>query len=121
MKNILKISILGISILLVSCITTKGTDSKNNEKENIASVNTKEMEEKGFIKGTITLTEKSRGCQYIISVEKYKDKLDPINLHDFFKTEIPEKIWVKYNSLRMKSRCNEARPVSITEIQKRVD
>ncbi|MDY8135243.1 hypothetical protein [Aquimarina sp. 2201CG5-10] len=119
MRNILKIS-LALVLCISGCSTTKGTDNKDKEDgENSAQIiNPDKMVEQGFSKGTLTVN-KSNGCPYILTVEKYKDKLDPINLGDFFKGDMPEKVWVKYASLRMASRCNEARPVSINEISKR--
>jgi len=122
MKKNLKICIILVSLFLYSCITTQGADGKNGEdgKGSSQLIDSKEIIEKGLIKGTLS-TSKSEGCSYILTVEKYTDKLDPINIQDFFKTDVPEKVWVKYSDLRMNSRCSEARPVSITEISKRTD
>ncbi|MDH7446148.1 hypothetical protein [Aquimarina sp. 2201CG14-23] len=122
MKRLLKISCLVIIFVLGSCITAKGTDDKavNDTKNDSQSISSEKMQKDGFIKGTLT-TNKSSDCPYILTVEKYTDKLDPINIQDFFKNNIPEKVWVKYSSLRMNSRCNDARPVSITEISARTD
>ena len=78
------------------------------------------MIEQGFDKGLITIS-KSEGCPYILNIEKYKDNLDPINLKDFFKDEIPEKVWVKFSNMRMQSRCEVARPITITEISERTE
>ncbi|RKN07688.1 hypothetical protein D7036_07170 [Aquimarina sp. BL5] len=109
-------------ICLYSCNTTKRTDTKavSDNKNNSQTINSEKMLEKGFIKGTLS-TNKSKDCPYILTVEKYADKLDPINIQDFFKIDVPEKVWVKYSDLRMSSRCNDARPVSIQEMSKRVD
>ncbi|WP_299221518.1 hypothetical protein [uncultured Aquimarina sp.] len=109
-------------ICFYSCNTTKRTDGKavNDDKNNSQTINSEKMLEKGFIKGTLS-TNKSKGCPYILTVEKYADKLDPINIQDFFKNDMPEKVWVKYSDLRMNSRCNDARPVSIQEISTRTD
>lgn len=122
MKNILKICTILVSLFLFSCITTHGADGKKGEdgKGSSQIINSEKMIEKGFIKGTLSAS-KSEGCSYILTVEKYTDKLDPINIQEFFKTDMPEKVWVKYSDLRMNSRCKEARPVSITEISKRTD
>ncbi len=123
MKNILKTSFVLISLISYSCITTQGADGKKGEngKESAQIIDSKEMIEKGFIKGTLSIN-KSKDCSYILTVEKYADKLDPINIQDFFKTDdMPEKVWVKYSNLRMNSRCKEARPVSIQEISNRTD
>ncbi|AXT52201.1 hypothetical protein D1818_15650 [Aquimarina sp. BL5] len=122
MRGLLKISCLMTIICLYSCNTTKRTDTKavSDNKNNSQTINSEKMLEKGFIKGTLS-TNKSKDCPYILTVEKYADKLDPINIQDFFKIDVPEKVWVKYSDLRMSSRCNDARPVSIQEMSKRVD
>lgn len=92
--------------------TPKATTPKNE-------IQVDQMIENGFSKGTIT-TNKSEGCPFILTVDTYSDQLDPINLGDFFKSdEVPDLVWVKFGSLRMPSRCNEARPVSIIEIKVR--
>jgi len=122
MKNILKICIILICITLYSCITAQRADGKKGTdgKENSQLVNSKEMLEKGFVKGTLSIG-KSKNCTYILTVETYTDKLDPINIRDFFKNDVPDKVWVKYSNLRMMNRCKEGRPVSIKEIIKRTD
>lgn len=122
MKYIRKTCIILISLLLSSCITTQGADGKKGEdgKGSAQLMDAKQMIERGFIKGTLS-TSKSKDCPYVLTVEKYDDRLDPINVQKFFKTEIPEKVWVKYSNLRMRNRCIEARPVSITEIKNRTD
>ncbi|WP_299259524.1 hypothetical protein [uncultured Aquimarina sp.] len=122
MRGLLKISCLIAIIYLQSCNTTKRTDVKavNDDQNNSQITSSEKMLEKGFTKGALSIN-KSKDCPYILTVEKYTDKLDPINIQDFFKTDIPEKVWVKYSDLRMNSRCNEARPVSIQEISKRID
>ncbi len=91
-------------------MSTKNTNNKNIDAENLI----KEGYKKGVLKAT-----SSTNCPYTLTVEAYKDTLDPINLSDFFKESIPEKVWVKYSSLRMKNRCNNGRPVSINNIKKR--
>ncbi|GAA4116548.1 hypothetical protein GCM10022393_17230 [Aquimarina addita] len=75
------------------------------------------MLEKGFSKG-ILKKNGSKRCPYILTVEKYTYRLDPINLNDFFKSnDVPEKVWVQYSSLKMANRCPDGRPVSIREIK----
>ncbi|WP_378179584.1 hypothetical protein [Aquimarina sp. SS2-1] len=119
MKNSIKFTVLVLFISFQACITTKGKDTTEG-KDLSTTEDIINMKEKGFIKGTLS-TSKSEGCPYILSVEKYEDKLDPINIQDFFKHEMPEKVWVKYSNLRMQNRCSEARPISIQEISKRTD
>ncbi|MBQ0733986.1 hypothetical protein ACFSJT_06945 [Aquimarina celericrescens] len=114
----LKIAYLFAMLSLYTCATTKTTNTAE-AKADVQQIDEKEMIEKGFSKGTITVN-KSKDCPYVLTVEEYQDKLDPINLGEFFKDgQIPERVWVKFSSLRMPSRCSEARPVSINEINKR--
>ncbi len=120
MKNMLKMACLLLLFSAYNCVPAKGVDAKNtsDSKSDTQLIASKEMIEKGFSKGTI-VSSKSAGCPYILNVEEYKDNLDPINLGEFFKAEIPESVWVKFSNLRMASRCNNARPISITEIKTR--
>lgn len=115
-----KLYILVILLSISNCKPTNTIGSNDNNSSNpiIKQNISKEMIEKGFSKGTI-ISSKSKGCPYILNVEEYKDNLDPINLSDFFKAEIPNQVWVKFASLRRPSRCNDARPVSILEINTR--
>lgn len=108
---------------LYTCSSTKQSTNTNTAeaKTEVQTVNAKEMIEKGFSKGTIVVS-KSEGCPYILTVEQFQDQLDPINIDQFYKEgEIPSKVWVKFASLRMANRCNDARPVSISEIEKRAE
>jgi hypothetical protein len=120
MKNMLKIACLLLLLSAYNCVPAKGVYAKGSatSKNDIQISTSKEMIEKGFSKGTI-VSSKSEGCPYILNVEEYKDNLDPINLSEFYKAEIPQHVWVKFGSLRMPSRCTDARPVSITEIKMR--
>ncbi len=122
MIQLFKIFCLLIIISLNSCMTTKKTNEKDKPQTDISQqISSESMQEKGFTKGILTLTKSDIDCPYILNVEKYKDNLDPINLKDFFKSEVPKKVWVKYADLRMKNRCQSGRPVSIIEISKRSD
>ncbi|MBG6133389.1 hypothetical protein IWQ47_004799 [Aquimarina sp. EL_43] len=120
MKNMLKTACLLLLFSAYNCVPAKGVNSESaaTSKNDIQISTSKEMIEKGFSKGTI-VSSKSEGCPYILNVEEYKDNLDPINLEEFFKTKVPQYVWVKFGSLRMASRCTDARPVSITEIKMR--
>lgn len=121
MKNMLKITCLLLLLSTYNCAPSKGkkdTTNTNNPAVIPKNENATDMQEKGFAKGTIQVT-KSKDCPYVLNVEAYKDNLDPININEFFKTEVPEQVWIKFASLRMPSRCNDARPVSILEIRKR--
>ncbi len=120
MNNVFKISIFAVLLSLYHCIPAKGVEGKDDVTASVEPRQdiSKEMIEKGFSKGTIRVS-KSEGCPYILNVSEYKDNLDPINLREFLKTEVPEKVWVKFASLRMPNRCDEARPVSILKMNKR--
>ena len=50
----------------------------------------------------------------------YPYHLDPINITEEFKKD-GEKIWIKFGGLKMMNRCEKANPISIIEIQKRVE
>jgi hypothetical protein len=78
------------------------------------------MTSNGFKMGTIVTSEEEGDCAITIQLEDkdYQYFLDPINLEEGFKTN-GEKVWVKFNGLRMANRCIKANPVSIVEIQKR--
>jgi len=116
-----------ISALLIfgtfNCAPKKEISSNDaaHAKTEAKSITPKQMEDKGFSKGTIVVN-KSKDCPYVLTIGEYKDKLDPINLDEFFKnTAIPEKVWVTYANLRMPNRCSDARPVTVTAIEKRVE
>ena len=115
-----KIYCLIAIVFFFSCDTTKKADiqTRNDTKKESRITNSQEMLDKGYSKGILS-TSKSKECPYILTVEQYNDQLDPINLHDFFISDVPHNVWVKYSSLKMKNRCNNARPVSISEISKR--
>ncbi|MEB3347505.1 hypothetical protein U6A24_18665 [Aquimarina gracilis] len=118
-----RIACLVASLTLYTCSGAKQTTTAAAAETTteIQTISAKEMKEKGFSKGTLT-SSKSKDCPYILTIEEYKDKLDPINLGDFFKgDDMPAQVWVKFSNLRMASRCNDARPVSITAIDKRIE
>ncbi len=121
MENMLKLVSFILLLSTFNCASSKQEASSQDAttaKTETAVINAKEMIDKGFSKGTIT-SSKSQDCPYILNVEQYKDNLDPVNLGEFFKGDIPDQVWVKFASLRMPSRCDTARPVNILEISKR--
>lgn len=122
MQNSFKICLILITIFLYNCKTSKKTDAENKNEQNnyVEKISETRMKEEGYVRGLLK-SNTSKDCPYILTVEAYEDVMDPINLRDFFKVDIPEKVWVKYSSLRMKNRCTEARPISIIAIEKRVD
>jgi len=120
MENIFKICLFFLILSFHSCITTKAADGNDgkNGKNAVQTLNAEKMKEQGFSKGVIT-TNKSEGCPYILIIDTYQDKLDPINIQDFFNSDMPKNVWVKFGNMRMKNRCSDARPVSIIEIKRR--
>ncbi len=80
------------------------------------------MIEEGFIKGIIVTSKVEGDCPITIQVEGKEGSyfLDPINLEDNYKND-GEKIWFKFAGLRRMNRCEKANPISIIEIQKRVE
>ena len=120
MINTLKLASFLLLLSIFNCGPAKGVATKDTAETSAPTqqISATEMKEKGFSKGTLQVS-KTQGCAYILNVEEYKDNLDPINIEQFFKSDIPEKVWVKFASLRMNSRCDNARPVSIQEISKR--
>jgi len=116
----LNVSILLLSIFLFSCNSTN--NSVSNTSENKTQIDVKKMTEDGFIKGTIVTSKVEGDCPITIQVEG-KDGpyfLDPMDLEDNFKTN-GEKVWFKFGPLRRMNRCDKASPISIIEIQKRVE
>lgn len=117
--RVLKISLF-FSLLVFSCNTT--VNSVSNSSENTIQIDSKKMMEAGFIKGTIVTSEIKGDCPITIKVGGKEGAyfLDPINLEENYKKD-GEKVWFKFNGLRMMNRCNKANPISVIEIQKRVE
>lgn len=124
------LKIFGLLLLLSlnTCAPGKGKKDVEKETSETAVEETiaektikKNMIEEGFSKGTIISNKSSDSgeCSTILSIEGSTDKLDPINIEEFYKSDIPKLVWVKYASLRMKNRCKGGRPVSIKGIEKR--
>ena len=112
--------LLLFSILLFSCNSTN--KSVIDTSENEIRIESEKMIEDGFIKGTIVASEIEGDCPITIKVQGKEAPyfLDPINLEGSFKKE-GEKVWFKFEGLRMMNRCNKANPISIIDIQKRVE
>ena len=103
-------------ICLLSCHTNK----KVTDKENSLSSTTESLIKKGFKKAIIIKNKSKSSCALLVSLLDSKELLDPVGIdQNNFKNE--EKIWFKFSSLRMKNRCEKARPVSVIEIKKRDD
>jgi len=117
MKFLKPIFALSFLVLFASCNKKTSTDAMSEAKK--SELYTK-MTSNGFKMGTIVTSEEEGDCAIAIQLEDkdYQYFLDPINLEEGFKTN-GEKVWVKFNGLRMANRCIKANPVSIVEIQKR--
>ena len=116
----LNITLLLFSMFLFSCNST--TQSVSNTSENTNQMDAKKMIADGFTKGLIVTSKIEGDCPITIQVEGKEGAyfLDPINLEDSYKNE-GEKIWFKFGALRRMNRCVKANPISIIEIQKRVE
>ncbi len=116
----INISILLFSMLLFSCNST--TTSVSKDSENTNQMDSKKMIADGFTKGLIVTSKVEGDCPITIQIEGEERTyfLDPINIEDPYKKD-GEKIWFKYAGLRMMNRCLKANPISIIEIQKRVE
>lgn len=101
-------------ICLLSCHTNK----KITDKENSLSSTSESLIKKGFKKAIIIKKKGKSNCDLLISLTDSKEMLDPIGIDQKNFTN-EEKIWFKFSSLRMKNRCDEARPVTVIEIKKR--
>lgn len=108
-------------VLFMSCSTTKNTKESMDKAQNTA-MESKKMIENGFLAGTISESTAEGDCPFTIKVNGDEGSyfLDPINLDETYKID-GEKIWFTYNGLRMMNRCDKASPISIKEIQKRVE
>ena len=119
--TLLKTSFLLLSIIVMSCCSsTKTTSSTDNT--NATEMESQKMLDEGFKKAVIVTSRKEGDCPITIQIlaeEPYF--LDPINIAEKYKVIDGDKIWVKYNGLRMMNRCEKANPVSLTEIMKRVE
>ncbi|RZS99395.1 hypothetical protein [Aquimarina brevivitae] len=106
---------LSFIIVCTSCNATK-TSNSSTEDNDLTNSEYSEMKSQGFSLGTLS-TNKSSGCSIVLTIEKMEDKLDPVNIEEFVKGGMPQKVWVKYASMRMANRCENARPVTIQEMQ----
>ena len=119
--TLLKTSFLIFSVFIISCCSSTKT-TNTTENSNNVELETKKMMEEGFKKGIIVASDKEGDCPYTIQLmdENFPYYLDPINITEEFKKD-GEKIWFKFNGLKMMNRCEKANPVSLTEIMKRVE
>lgn len=115
--------LLVIFFTIMSCCSTnkatdtsKSTDSINNTD---IQMEAKKMIADGYLAGQISISKEEGDCPVTIMVKGKEGAyyLDPIDLKEDFQTD-GEKIWFKYNGLRIMNRCVKANPISIIEIVK---
>ena len=93
--------------------------SENNVTSPTAVGKAQEKDMSSFTKGTIVAhKEPNTICSFYLVIEGEEEKLDPVNLKKEFKTD-QAKVWFTFNRLRMANRCNNIKPVSLTDIKKR--
>lgn len=109
------------AIVLSSCISSKTNKSGASLSADEMEKTEMEMLEKGYQKGVILSTDMEGNCAFII---EYKDQsgltYDALNLEDDYKID-GQKIWFKFVALRMMNRCGPANPISISDIQQRLE
>ena len=117
--TLFKSTLLLFSIFIMSCCSSTKT-STNNENSNTTEMETKKMIEEGYKMGVIVASRKEGDCPITIQIlGKETYFLDPINIAEKYDVIDGDKVWVKFNGLRMMNRCEKANPVSLTEILKR--
>ena len=121
MRKFFKIGAGAFLCVLMGCNSTKQVTSKENEMSTKETA--KELINKGYLEAELIDNSKSKGdmCSTVIKLvnTKSSELLDPINIDGKYLELKNSKIWVKYTSLRMRNRCDEARPVDIVDIKKR--
>jgi len=115
MKKIARVIIMVIPLFMFGCGICKNNEKKTAESGMPIA---KEMIAEGYKLGEISRSSESENCEYTLKLisEENPFLLDPINLEKEYQID-GKKIWVKYQILRMKSRCNNAHPIRILKIQ----
>ena len=119
--TLIKSTFFLLSILIMSCCSSTKSTS-NNDNSNTADMETKQMIEEGYKMGVIVTSRKEGDCPITIQIiDEETYFLDPINIAEMYKVIDGDKVWIKFNGLRMMNRCEKANPVSLTEIKKRLE
>ena len=109
---------LATSVFLVLFLSKSCKENQQEEEGKATTQNIEHLKEdmakKGYKLGTL-LNNEAASCPNLLLVEE--QYLDPINLDEFTMT-IGSKVWVKYQDLRMQSRCDDGRPIRIESIKK---
>ena len=107
--------------VILACSSSKKTSEHNAISKNNTSSNNKMMttehKNTNFKNGVIIAGEKNSTCSFLIKLYD-NTLLDPINLEENYKIN-QLKIIFNYTPLRMRNRCDNANPISLTEIKKR--
>ncbi len=107
-------------MVFTGCRTNKTVAETNVSSEIDQDMINEKMREQGYKKGLISASTNDSSCPYTIAIEEedYPYLLDPTNLEEDFMVD-GFKVWFKFTSLRMASRCSEANPIRIEDIKKR--
>lgn len=116
MKYRMKYSIL--TIVVSTLILTSCGAPGNMENEDLNQI-TIQMQAEGFQEGVVMYSEQNGDCAYTIKTDgDTSEYLDPLTLDEGYKVD-GQKVWIKFKSLRMKNRCEKARPIEIIDIKPR--
>ena len=116
--KILRITTLLIVLIAAACCSSNKTTGSNNAESQLVA---EKMMEEGYKKGIVQASTEENDCAWTIQIidnDDFSYFLDPINLDENFKQN-NEKIWFKFQGLKMPNRCDKANPVNITSIEKR--
>ncbi len=111
-----------VFFLTLSCKSKKETIEVSTQESKQTSVSSpKTTTQKPLLEAVLLKDKEALGCATKIKLLDSDDLLDPININEDFLTSAKheEKIWISFTSLRMKNRCDEARPIKIFKIEKR--
>ncbi|MBT8254781.1 MAG: hypothetical protein HKN00_02045 [Flavobacteriaceae bacterium] len=119
MSSLFKLTLILILLISPGCDSTKSTVQETEDTKKTEQVADNKLIEAGYSVGTLEYLDRSP-CPYVIKIEGSQDKLDPVNIGDakfgsFRKNG--EKVYFKYRSLRRMNRCQEARPIELTDIK----
>lgn len=107
---------LGLLFLLTLNVCCNSSKKSTDEEKNTSNLES-DFDSTGFTEGRLLVGRNIGDCPYMIEVLN-KDVpyfLDPFELEEKFK-EDSIKVWFKYSIMRMPNRCDNANPVSISEM-----
>lgn len=110
-------------ILFIACNSThKTTENESKKTTTEMTAKTAQMLKSGFLSAEVVESKAEGDCPFTLKLMNGDTPyyLDPINMTENFKIN-GEKVWVKFSGLRRMNRCDKASPVTITEIEKRVE